>query len=460
LSLAFNHLLPAELNSSAVRGAGLKSEEDILQLVLSFVEVDKEDFDFDRPLLSYGLDSLSATRLSSTLQPFIHVSQVQLLAGISWSELRVNLQTLDPNSDSSRSKHRPAQEILLSTLGVDEADFDPNIPLISYGLDPLSASKLAIALRPHLAVTELQVLARTTWTDLLASNDISPGTQDGSHLLGETIVEICSGPGIPLILFSGGDGRLAPLLSLRSNFSGTLWGVQVTEATPTTPFSVLVSFFAEKIRQKQPRGPYRLAAFSASSVISVAVAKLLEESGEQVLQLAFIDGFPLLWINEDTELPLREQELSTLVDRPMGYMIDMLRNDPLHRESTHIMGLEAALSGAPHATAEDIATVEAARRLTAPLLQFLVTFYPEHVARSYSGFADSFTRWVASVNAPLSVMMAEFGTIITVPKTSRAAWVDLGAHRSIKPVKQHLMTGAGHFGLLADARTAAALQQY
>ncbi|KAJ7832642.1 hypothetical protein B0H14DRAFT_2591918 [Mycena olivaceomarginata] len=400
LSLAFNHLLPAELHSSAVPGAGLKSEEDILQLVLSFVEVDKEDFDFDRPLLSYGLDSLSATRLSSTLQPFIQVSQVQLLAGISWSELR---------------------EILLSTLGVDEADFDPNIPLISYGLDPLSASKLATALRPHLAVTQLQLLARTTWTDLLASNDISPATQDGSYLSGETIVEICSGPGIPLILFSGGDGRLAPLLSLRANFS-------VTEATPTTPFSVLASFFAEKIHQKQPHGPYRLAAFSASSVISVAVAKLLEESGEQVLQLAFIDGFPLLWINEDTELPLREQELSTLVDRPIGYMIDMLRNDPLHRESTHIMELEAALSGAPHAAAEDIATVEAARRLTAPLLQFLVTFYPEHVVRSYSGFTDSFTRWVASVNAPLSVIMAEFGTIITVPKTSRAAWVDLEYH--------------------------------
>jgi hypothetical protein len=76
---------------------------------------------------------------------------------------------------------------------------------------------------------------------------------------------------------------------------------------------------------------------------------------------AFIDHFPLLWTGEEIELS------PTAVDRPMSYMIKILGNNPLYRRREQIGELEAALSGAPHATSEDIETVEATKRLTASL---------------------------------------------------------------------------------------------
>ncbi|KAJ7782237.1 hypothetical protein DFH07DRAFT_789912 [Mycena maculata] len=390
LPLAFRHLLPSD-QESIPRQVSVKGEEEILQIVLSFLDTDKADFEPERPLRSYGLDSMSATRLASSLQPFIQVSQIQLLAGVSWSELRARL----PNR---------GQDVNTSNLG------------------PLTDS--------------------ATWS------------------LEETIGELRSGDGIPLILFAGGDGDLTPLLSLGVNFPGTLWGIRVTESTPTSPFFVLVAFFVEKIRQKRPNGPYRLAAFSASSVISVAVAKLLEESGEQILQLSFIDHFPLLWLNETIEPLLREQNVLPLIDRPITYMIEMLRQDPLYAHSDRATQFAAALSGSAHATERDTDSVATTRRLSASLFQFLADFHSQDIQKSPSHPANSFTQWVSTVKAPLSALIAELGMITTMPAHLRDAWADLGAGRCTTPVKQYFITGVGHYGILGDERTAAFLQQY
>ncbi|KAJ6555282.1 hypothetical protein B0H10DRAFT_2201676 [Mycena sp. CBHHK59/15] len=444
LPFALHHLLSSEQNSVAANAAELKSEDDILKIVLSFVEVGKEDFDFERPLLSYGLDSLSATRLSSALQPFVKVSQVELLVGISWSELRTRLQAQSLDPDRSPNTHPFAQEILLELLGVNEIDFDPNIPLVSYGIDPLSAEKIAIALRPHLVLTPLQLLSRSTWAELLASTDVPNGDDESSPFeKTAAIVEICSGTGIPLIIFPGTTGEIASLLPLGPHFSGTLWGVQLTESSPVTPLTAHAAFVVEEIRRKRPNGPYRLAAFSGSSIIGVAVAKLLEASDEQVVQLAFIDGFPLLWTNEAKELLLRQQDLPAGVEHAVADMINLIRDDPLYGPASEpVRRYEAVLAGSLHAAETDLATLAAVRRIAGAVAQFLADFYPQNAERSYSAFAEALTSWVS------------------LPAASQTLWADLGAHRCSKPVQQHLITGVGHLGMFADKRTAAFLQEY
>jgi thioesterase domain-containing protein/aryl carrier-like protein len=429
--------------------------------VLSFLGVDREEFDFERPILSYGLDSLSATRLSSALQPFLHVSQVQLLAGVSWSELGASLQTRCPDSESAGNQHRAAQEILMHVLGVDERDFDPSIPLVSYGLDSLSASKLATALRPHLLVTQLMLMAGTTWTDLTSSGSVLVPNHDTSSPLEESIVELSSGEGIPLIVFPGISGRAEFLLPLRTHFSGALWGLQVTESTPITPFPALAAFLAEKIRQKQPHGPYRFAAYCALTVVAVAVAKLLEDSGQQILQMSFIDHFPMWWIQPETELLLREQKLHALVEMTIPQVIDLLRNDPLYGpDSREVSESEAAAAGLPHADKAAVEIFDISKRLATSLVQFLDDFYPQAIQRSYTAFVDPFTSWVSSVKAPFSLLIAEFGMMTIVPDASRELWEDLGARRCQKSVQQHLISGVGHSGILLEERTAAFLQQY
>ncbi|KAJ6517364.1 hypothetical protein C8R47DRAFT_960482, partial [Mycena vitilis] len=393
LPAPFNHLLASHHpTASGVRAVSHASEDEILRVVLPLLEVEKADFDFDLPLLSYGLDSLSATRLSSALQPFLAVSQVQLLAGVSWSELR------------------------------------------------------------------LQLLANTSWTDLHSA--AMPGSNAHTlSLSADTIVEIRPGRGIPLIVFCGGEGSLAPLLALRNHYSDTLWGIQVTDSTPTATFSALSEFYTAKIREKRPQGPYRLAAYSQSCVVGVAVTKLLEAAGEQVQQLTFIDQFPGLWTSDVTEQQIREQSIPDLLDEPIVSMISMLRSDPLYSSGDRSAQLEAARVGSPKATQSDIETLQMTKRLVVPLLEFIVAFYPPDIPRSSSAFTDAFTRWFSAVKAPLSVLVAEFGTITTLPPALQSSWADLGASRCLASVEVHRIPGAGHYGILGDELTASLLQR-
>ncbi|KAF7371222.1 Polyketide synthase [Mycena sanguinolenta] len=467
---SFHHLLSSHQQSTRPKMTDIKAEEDVLKIVLSVLEVEKDDFEFDRPLLSYGLDSLSATRLSAALQSFVQVSQVQLLAGVSWSELQPSLRHTDGRDQSTEAaaNHRAAQEIFRNMLGVEERDFDKNTPLSSYGLDSLSASKLAAALRTHLPdVTQLQLMGRATWADLVALKPTPNMSLDMDRSIPtpptEIILEICNGPGTPLIVFPGAAGGIDPLLVLRSHFSGALFGVQVTDSTPIAPFMAHAVFVVQKICERWPTGPYRLASFSGSSIMAVAVAKLLEESGQEVVQLAFIDGFPFLWLLEDTETFLRTQELPAIVDKGVASIIDLLRHDPLYgAESEQVSQWETAFAGRQEATQTHLATVTATRRIMSPLIQFLLDFYGTDTRRSYDQFATSLSRWVSPLRAPFSVFIAEFGAIATLPDSARETWADLGAHicSSDREVRQHLIRGAGHFGILGAEETAALLQSF
>ncbi|KAJ7659301.1 hypothetical protein DFH06DRAFT_1327127 [Mycena polygramma] len=249
--------------------------------------------------------------------------------------------------------------------------------------------------------TYLEGLARGTVVDAPTLGTLENLVQDnGSISAGDSIVEICFGTGVPLNVFPGVDGRLGPLLALRSHFVGTLWGVQVTKSTPITPFGAFSAFVVKKVRQKRLNGPYRLAGYSASTLLAISIAKLLEDAGEEVLQLSFIDSFPLLWSKAETESRLRS-DWETLVNTTITWIIDLFRRDPLYGpDSGHARQWEAVFSGSPEAREPYIGTVAKVKQLTPPLLRFLVDFYPPNTPRSSSNFTDSLVGWILSVKAP------------------------------------------------------------
>ncbi|KAJ7622413.1 acyl transferase domain-containing protein [Roridomyces roridus] len=440
LPRAFHHILRTAEHSPKIgadNASPIFTEEDVFEVVLSFVEVEKEVFDSKRPLLSYGLDSLSAARLSAALEPFLQVSQVQLLSGVSWEELRRRIVPTESSSTQPFAEQEVLQ-VVLSFVEVEKEAFDYKRPLLSYGLDSLTAARLSAALQPFLQVSQMQLLAGVSWDELrrkIVSAD-SVGEEPN-------IVELCAGPGIPLFVFPGIDGGLGPILPLRTHFSGTLWGVQVTHFTPTSPFSAQAAFFVEKIREKQPQGPYRLGAYSASGVIVVAIAKLLEASGEEVSQVVFIDHFPLLWTHEAMWAHVYE-DLATAADSAIGQVADMSRVD-----SVYGPGNEFKMEGHEN--------VEILRRLTQALLSFLGEFQPRNDPEAAR---DSFIEWVSSVKAPFSLVAAEAGIVTTLPEASREAWAELGLRRCRKPVKCLHVPGIGHYGICSDERTAKFLQEY
>lgn len=81
-----------------------------------------------------------------------------LLAGTSAAEC-FTVAEVDAGRDGLRAR-------VLELLEVSAEDFDATQPLTTYGLDSISAARLAAILRPHVSVSQMQLLGGVTWSGI------------------------------------------------------------------------------------------------------------------------------------------------------------------------------------------------------------------------------------------------------------------------------------------------------
>ncbi|KAF7336301.1 Polyketide synthase [Mycena venus] len=331
---------------------------------------------------------------------------------------------------------------VLDLLEVSMHDFDATQPLSVYGLDSLSAAKLSSILRPYGSFSQMQLLGGVTWSQIEKEiQSTTAGIQSAVPLPASTaqsLVEICPGSGIPLIILPGGHGSIALFFGLRAHFRGTLWTLQITDSTPLETFDGLVAFWKRQICAKRPHGPYRFAAYSASTLFGVALTKLMEDSGEEVLELTFIDHCPAIWLQERSEALLRERTVAELRAVSDESVLDMLRNDP-------------STGAGAFANYDARMEVKVRRAVTTLVFQFLHHFYPDTGRRSYRSFIDPYSAWLSSVKARLVVLVAEHGIMHSAPGGTAP---DLGASRFSRCVEVHYIRGVGHYGLFKDESVA------
>lgn len=89
ISPVFKHLLPESSTVSADEAPGTSNMKEIICKIL---EVAPNDLAPDVPLTAYGLDSLSATSLSTALAPIVAISQIQLLADVTLQQLEARVE--------------------------------------------------------------------------------------------------------------------------------------------------------------------------------------------------------------------------------------------------------------------------------------------------------------------------------------------------------------------------------
>jgi aryl carrier-like protein len=84
VSKFFEHLLsePKDVFSAE------KTPHSLASIIAGVLDVSPHDFSAEVPLIAYGLDSLSAARLSFALRGIVPVTQMQLLGNITTSDLR------------------------------------------------------------------------------------------------------------------------------------------------------------------------------------------------------------------------------------------------------------------------------------------------------------------------------------------------------------------------------------
>lgn len=480
------HLLHSQRNkilASPIAENGVNIE-DALEIVLSLLDVSKDEFDMRLPLISYGLDSIGAAKVAAALRPYASVSQMQLLDGITWNQLVERVHKIDVISGERLSPPtnplESALEIILTSLSISEADFSANVPLVAYGLDSLGASKLARALRPFVSVTQMQLLGQITWADLQiqinallgqesqqidVTSALTPATSLPPNTDSDSIVEFFSGPGVPLIVFPGVTGSINPVLPLQAHLTTPLWVIQVTDITPLTSLSALTSFLYKKIKVKRPRGPYRFACYSGSSIIGVALAKNFEQQGDRVTQLAFIDHFPALWTcgAYDFTGVRRERGYALIPDTVVGQGIDavahLLHRDPLVHSSVLTDEMMTIRQGRPSSSKQAHLFVKTITAIVKLIYGFLTEFQPTDMGDLTNlAFAEPFMRWLTSVEAPFTLFIAANGVKHTLDPQIQGEWSDLGAGKSSKHVDVHIID-AGHYGIFDDKTFAHMLQQ-
>ncbi|KAJ7676078.1 hypothetical protein DFH06DRAFT_977335, partial [Mycena polygramma] len=381
-----------------VAGAGVAQEQaapNILHHILELLEVPAEEFDADQPLSVYGLDSITAAKVATELRPYAAVSQMQLLGGATWSD-------------------------------------------------------------PFIVVTQMQLMGQSSWNEILRSGDRSMQTTSSSGSA-ECIVEIRGGEGTPLIVLCGANGSAALFFGLRDTFEGPLWAIQITDSTPLESMPTLVAYWRTQICAKRPNGPYRFAAYSASVVPSVSLVKLFEDAGEEVLQLTFVDNSPTVWIHEACETILRKQSAADFRTLSDELVLDMLRNDP-STSPTSLAAYEAAIEDRAYTPSGPRTELTISRIILTLTFEFLEGFYPVSDDRSYATFIGPFEEWLFSLKAPIAVILAEFGMLLSTPCRG---WPDLGASRFPgSPVKENSIPGVGHYSMFRHETVARLLSEY
>ena len=86
----YQHLVDSNTEDGAAHI--VDAGKSMLDTVLALLDVEPSEFCSDVPFTAYGLDSLSAARLSFALHPFVAVSQLQLLSDISLNDLHARIE--------------------------------------------------------------------------------------------------------------------------------------------------------------------------------------------------------------------------------------------------------------------------------------------------------------------------------------------------------------------------------
>lgn len=96
----FTHLISVEEQDDKTVPSG--EEKSAKDIIIDLLDVDASEFDPDIPFTSYGLDSLSASRLSFALKQHVTISQLQLLSDISYNDLEARINSAnEQNHDNN-----------------------------------------------------------------------------------------------------------------------------------------------------------------------------------------------------------------------------------------------------------------------------------------------------------------------------------------------------------------------
>ncbi|KAK7041958.1 hypothetical protein VNI00_008940 [Paramarasmius palmivorus] len=99
-------------------------------------------------------------------------------------------ETEDPLTSLPDDRFEAVRNIIQKTLKIPREDFQDDIPLTSYGLDSLSASRISVLLRQYLVLTQIQLLADISAKDIfrrMSDTLADSGTETEQNITEKTV---------------------------------------------------------------------------------------------------------------------------------------------------------------------------------------------------------------------------------------------------------------------------------
>jgi thioesterase domain-containing protein len=343
--------------------------------------------------------------------------------------------------------------------------------MVSISLDSLSAARMSTALKPYLSITQIQLLGDLSLDDLVlkmrdtkqtaaeepvANTTERPFAWDVLHQPGQTVLKLIIGSGTPLIIIHGGAGDIAAFRAIQEQFTTPLWAIQPTPEAPLDTVDTLAQFYFEKIKDARPAGPYRIAGFSASSMVTLRLAQLLEANEDEIAQLTFVDHHPMLFtssVHGFTENVETFEDLTMYGRKASVAMVaDCCSRDSALARRAYGENLVAASNGLPSA-ANAIESWEWIKKTTAMNLKQVVEFgggWSVWASTDANTREDAARRRmvdeIAKVRTPMTVLIGNWG----LRSLLGPDWNDLGVSRGQRETRT-VYFDSGHFDIFEKA---------
>lgn len=362
--------------------------EKCRNLVMESLDIDPTNFDPDIPFINCGLDSIRATRLSRRLKPYVEISQMDLLLGMTWKDLEKRI-----NDNLATESSTPA--------GITRA-----------------------------AQKERQRVVSFTKLD--------EATGDGPVVLAL--------PGI-----TGALSTIHPLMNHATKGATTIWAAQIDlSSCSNSPPSLeeLAKEVRNGIRERCPSGALRIVSVSGSSTLAFLLAEALESEKRHVLDISFLDHFPALFCHDvygveefvasPEESPEMLRALDSVAERGVEVMLRLQEVDSTTSKQ------QSKWDDASRVDA--VRSLETARLMIAITVKFLKDLYYHSRMLPSDTYEDTLVKWMGSVKAPILIVVADQG----FNRAVEAPWTDMGAGRLL-PYKNNVEVwhiDQGHFAVV------------
>ncbi|KAG7443762.1 NRPS-like enzyme [Guyanagaster necrorhizus] len=278
--------------------------------------------------------------------------------------------------------------------------------------------------------------------------------------LGQSLVKLRERGGEPpLIMLHGAGGLYFEYVFFAEKFRTAVWTMTVTPDTPLNSLHEMAAFYFAKIKSERPIGPYRLASYSASSVLLVVLTKLFEDNGDEVVQAVILDHFPAMFMYSANKFgnpdPRVAENIKMMLNAGMsaiGGMMDRDTHGSALRRSKNLL-LDAWNGGpANEISRRSVGTIKA--YLTA-IAEFVYDLFTDETG---AASMELMAQWMRTVKAPITVVVAADGAVRSVADEDREMWADLGAKRCL-PDAQVVFVKGGHYEFLTDDSVIRLLQE-